>query len=42
MKTGMIVRPMAGYGLPEYIRVSFGTLAENERFVAALRAVLGL
>ncbi len=36
---GVIVRPMAGYGLPEYIRVSFGTMPENERFIAALRAI---
>lgn len=40
-KRGVIVRPMAGYGLPAYIRVSYGTLAENAKFIAALRAVLG-
>ncbi len=37
---GVIVRPMAGYQLPEYIRVTYGTQAENERFVAALKDVL--
>jgi histidinol-phosphate aminotransferase len=38
---GIIVRPMAGYGLPEYFRVSFGTMEENRRFIAALAATLG-
>ncbi|MEI8078427.1 MAG: histidinol-phosphate transaminase [bacterium] len=33
---GLIVRPMAGYGLPQYIRISFGTMPENERLAAAL------
>ena len=40
MKRGVIVRPMAGYGLPEHIRVSFGTEQENERFIAELKQVL--
>ena len=40
-RRGVIVRPMGGYGLPAYIRVSYGTLAENEKFIAALHAVLG-
>jgi histidinol-phosphate aminotransferase len=35
-KLGVITRPMGGYGLPEWIRVSVGTPAENERFVAAI------
>ena len=34
---GIIVRPMAGYQLPEWIRISVGTPAENARCVAALR-----
>ncbi|MFO7820480.1 MAG: histidinol-phosphate transaminase [Lentisphaeria bacterium] len=37
---GVIVRPMAGYGLPEYIRVSFGKTEENERLVRELQNVL--
>ncbi|MFA4944994.1 MAG: histidinol-phosphate transaminase [Lentisphaeria bacterium] len=36
-KRGLIVRPMAGYGLPEWLRISFGTMAQNERLAAALR-----
>lgn len=39
-RRGSIVRPMAGYGLPEYVRVTVGTHAENERFVSSLEACL--
>lgn len=39
-KRGVIVRPMGGYQLPEWVRVSVGTPAENELCVAALREVL--
>ena len=35
---GVIVRPVANYGLPEYLRVTVGLPAENERFLAALRS----
>ncbi len=37
---GVIVRPVANYGMPEYLRVSIGTMAENRVFIAALEAVL--
>ncbi len=33
----VIVRPMDGYGLPEYIRVTVGTHEQNERFLCSLR-----
>ena len=33
---GVIVRPMGGYGLPECLRISVGTRAENERLLDAL------
>ncbi len=39
-KRGVIVRPMAGYQLPEWIRISIGTPGENARCLAALREVL--
>ncbi len=39
-RRGVIVRPMVGYGLPEYIRVSFGRPDENEKLVQALHLVL--
>lgn len=38
---GIIGRPMAGYQLPEWIRISIGTPEENTRCLAVLRAVLG-
>jgi histidinol-phosphate aminotransferase len=37
-KQGVIVRPMGGYQLPEWIRISIGTLQENERCLAALKS----
>jgi histidinol-phosphate aminotransferase len=42
LREGVIVRPCAAYDLPECLRVSIGTMAENERFVAALERVLVL
>ncbi len=41
LRQGVIVRPIAGYGLPEYLRVSVGLAGENEKFLAALRRALG-
>lgn len=35
---GVIVRPMKPYGMPEWLRVTVGTRAQNERLLAALRA----
>lgn len=37
---GVIVRPVANYGMPNFLRVTIGTPAENERFISALKAVL--
>ena len=36
-KLGVIVRPMGGYQLPEWIRISVGTPKENERCLEALQ-----
>ena len=41
LRQGVIVRPVANYGLPQHLRVSVGLPAENARFVVALRAALG-
>jgi len=38
---GVIVRPMRPYGFPTHVRVTIGTVRENDRFLAALREVLG-
>ena len=40
LREGVIVRSMAGYGFPEYIRVNIGLPEENRRFLEALDAVL--
>ncbi len=39
-KLGVITRPMGGYQLPEWIRISVGTPPENERSLEALKAAL--
>ena len=40
-KLGVITRPMGGYQLPEWIRISVGTKQENQRTLAALKQSLG-
>ena len=40
-KRGIIVRPMSVYQLPEWVRITVGTPAENARCLAAMTAVLG-
>ncbi len=37
---GVIVRPVASYGLPEWLRVTVGLPRENERFLRALPAAI--
>lgn len=40
LQRGVIVRPMRPYGFPTHLRVTIGTVRENDRFIAALREVL--
>lgn len=40
LERGIIVRPIASYDLPQFLRVSIGTEAENDCFLAALKDVL--
>jgi len=40
LRQGVIVRPVANYGLPEHLRVTVGLPDENERFIAALKVAL--
>ena len=40
LRKGIIVRPIANYGMPNHLRVTIGTHEENVRFVQALAAVL--
>lgn len=41
LREGVIVRPVANYGMPQHLRVTIGTTAENSRFLEALGKVLG-
>jgi histidinol-phosphate aminotransferase len=40
LKQGVIVRPVASYGLPQWLRISIGLPGENAIFIAALSAAL--
>lgn len=40
LKEGVIVRPVAGYKMPEFIRISIGLHEENARCLEALKKVL--
>jgi len=40
LREGVIVRPVAGYGMPTFLRVSIGTERENARFLDVLAQVL--
>ncbi|MEM1223558.1 MAG: aminotransferase class I/II-fold pyridoxal phosphate-dependent enzyme, partial [Verrucomicrobiota bacterium] len=35
-KLGLIVRPLASYNMPEFVRITIGTKSENERMLKAL------
>jgi histidinol-phosphate aminotransferase len=41
LRQSIIVRPLKGYNLPEWVRVSVGTMEENKKLIAALRIVMG-
>lgn len=40
LKQGVIVRPIGGYGLPDWLRVTIGSEPENTRFLEALEKAL--
>ena len=40
LKQGVIVRPIASYGLPDWLRITIGAEAENQRFLEALEVAL--
>jgi histidinol-phosphate aminotransferase len=42
LKQGVIVRPVASYGLPDYLRVSIGLDCENVAFITALETCLSV
>ena len=41
LEQGVIVRPVANYALPEWLRVTVGVEAENRRLLEALERALG-
>ena len=40
LRRGVIIRPMAAWGMPNAVRATLGLRAENERLIEALREVL--
>jgi histidinol-phosphate aminotransferase len=40
LSLGMIVRPLNGYGLGNYLRISVGASDENQKFLMALSKVI--
>ncbi len=40
LQNGVIVRPVANYEMPEYLRVSIGLFSENARFLTVLEEIL--
>jgi histidinol-phosphate aminotransferase len=40
LKRGVIIRAMRGYKLPEWVRISVGTMPQSERCIATLKEVL--
>ena len=41
LESGVIVRPISNYGMPDYLRVSIGLEAQNTKFLSALAQILG-
>ena len=42
LRAGVIVRPMGGWGLSTFLRVTIGKKADNHRFIKALQKALGV
>jgi histidinol-phosphate aminotransferase len=40
LNQGVIVRPIANYEMPDYLRVSIGLFSENDRFLKALAGAI--
>ena len=39
-RRGIIVRPLTAYGMTEFVRITIGTVAENERLLEATREIM--
>ena len=42
LQNGVIVRPIANYEMPDYLRVSVGLFSENAKFLAVLEKIVSL
>ncbi len=40
LQEGVIVRPVANYAMPDYLRITIGTQAQNKRFIESLKVCL--
>lgn len=40
LQQGVIVRPMVGYKFPEHVRVTVGTMAQNQKLIGALERLI--
>jgi histidinol-phosphate aminotransferase len=40
LQQGVIVRPMVGYKFPEHVRITVGTMAENQKLIGALERII--
>ena len=40
LRRKIIVRPLKGYGLPEWVRITVGTMEENKKLIAALKDIV--
>lgn len=40
LRKGVIVRPLAGYKMPDYLRVTIGLESENQRFLESLEQII--
>lgn len=41
LESGVIVRPIANYDMPDWLRVSIGLETENDKFLSAIKRILG-
>jgi histidinol-phosphate aminotransferase len=37
LQQGVIVRPVANYDMPDYLRITIGSQTQNERFIKTLK-----
>ena len=40
LEQGVIVRPLVGYGLPTWLRITVGVAEDNMRLIDTLRSIL--